>query len=124
MTDIQRRLYALGVFARVDTAIQNPEGETDSKYVLYNMEEARRYSMAVGFGAELGRIGGCQTCFEAPAGTTGFSPRVSFDISRNNLWGLTHTLSLRTRVSTSGPARPAELLLAALPEAREPDCLS
>ena len=100
MTDIQRRLYGLGVFARVDTAIQNPEGETDRKYVLYNMEEARRYSMAVGFGAELGRIGGCQTCFDAPAGTTGFSPRVSFDIARNNLWGLAHTLSLRTRVST------------------------
>jgi outer membrane protein insertion porin family len=100
ITDIQRRLYALGVFARVDTAIQNPDGEGDSKYVLYNMEEARRYSMAVGFGAELGRIGGCQTCFESPAGTTGFSPRVSFDISRNNLWGLTHSITLRTRVST------------------------
>jgi outer membrane protein assembly complex protein YaeT len=99
MTNTQRRLYALGVFARVDTAIQNPEGETDRKYVLYNLEEARRYSMAIGFGAELGRIGGCQTCFEAPAGATGFSPRVSFDISRTNLWGLTHALSLRTRVS-------------------------
>ena len=100
MTDIQRRLYALGVFARVDVAIQDPEGETDSKYILYNLEEARRYSMAVGFGANLGLIGGCRTCFDAPAGTAGFSPRVSFDISRNNLWGLTHTLSLRTRVST------------------------
>jgi outer membrane protein insertion porin family len=100
MTDIQRRLYSLGVFARVDTAIQDPEGETDSKYVLYNLEEARRYSMAVGFGANLGMIGGCRTCFDAPAGTPGFSPRVSFDIARNNLWGLTHTLSLRTRFST------------------------
>src|SRR5437588_6815151 len=56
--------------------------------------------MAVGFGAQFGPIGGCQTCFEAPAGATGFSPRVSFDIARNNLWGLTHTISLRTRVST------------------------
>jgi outer membrane protein insertion porin family len=100
MTDIQRRLYALGVFARVDAAIQNPDGEGDRKYVLYNMEEARRYSMAVGFGAELGRIGGCQACFDSPAGTTGFSPRVSFDITRGNLWGLTHSISLRTRVST------------------------
>jgi outer membrane protein insertion porin family len=100
MTDIQRRLYSLGVFARVDAAIQNPEGESERKYVLYNLEEARRYSMAIGFGAELGRIGGCQACFEAPAGATGFSPRVSFDIARTNLWGLTHSLSLRTRVST------------------------
>jgi outer membrane protein assembly complex protein YaeT len=100
MTEIQRRLYSLGVFARVDTAIQNPEGETDRKLVLYNLEEARRYSMAVGFGAELGRFGGCQACFEAPAGATGFSPRVSFDIARNNLWGMTHSISLRTRAST------------------------
>jgi outer membrane protein assembly complex protein YaeT len=99
MTEIQRRLYSLGVFARVDTAIQNPEGETDRKLVLYNLEEGKRYSMAVGFGAELGRIGGCQACFEAPAGAAGFSPRVSFDIARTNLWGLTHAISLRTRVS-------------------------
>jgi outer membrane protein assembly factor BamA len=84
----------------VEAAIQNPEGETDHKYVLYNLEEARRYSMAVGFGAELGRFGGCLACFDAPAGATGFSPRISFDIARNNLWGLTHSISLRTRAST------------------------
>ena len=100
ITDTQRRLYDLGVFARVDAAIENPDGETDRKYVLYNMEEAARYSLAVGVGAELGRIGGCQTCLDAPAGATGFSPRVSFDITRNNLWGLGHSLSLRTRAST------------------------
>ncbi|MBZ5621928.1 MAG: outer membrane protein assembly factor BamA [Acidobacteriia bacterium] len=100
ITETQRRLYDLGVFAKVDAAIQNPDGETNRKYVLYNLDEARRYSLATGFGAELGRIGGCQTCFEAPAGTTGFSPRVSIDLTRNNLWGDTHSISLRTRVST------------------------
>jgi outer membrane protein insertion porin family len=100
ITDTQRRLYDLGVFARVDAGIENPDGETDHKYVLYNMEEAARYSLAFGVGAELARIGGCQTCLDAPAGQTGFSPRVSFDITRNNMWGLGHSLSLRTRVST------------------------
>lgn len=100
MTNIQRRLYGLGVFARVDTAIQDPDGDAPQKYVLYNVEEARRYSMAVGFGAAIGRIGGCDTCFDAPAGATGFAPRISFDIARNNLWGLAHNISLRTRVST------------------------
>jgi outer membrane protein insertion porin family len=100
ITEIQRRLYALGVFARVDTAIQDPEGETDRKYLLYNVDEARPYSMAVGFGAELGRLGGCQTCLDNPTGVTGFSPRVSIDLTRSNLWGITHTISLRTRVST------------------------
>ena len=100
MTDIQRSFYELGVFAKVDTAIQDPDGDTVRKNVLYNMVEARRYSVAVGFGAELGRIGGCQNCLEAPAGATGFSPRVSLDLTRTNLWGVAHSISLRTRVST------------------------
>jgi outer membrane protein insertion porin family len=100
MTDIQRRLYDLGVFARVDTAIQDPEGETDRKYVLYNVDEARRYSVAFGFGADLGRIGGCRDCLQSPAGATGFSPRVSLDFTVNNLWGVAHSISLRNRVST------------------------
>jgi outer membrane protein assembly complex protein YaeT len=100
ITDTQRRLYDLGVFEKVDSAVQDPDGDTPSKYVLYNMTEAHRYSMAVGVGAELARIGGCQTCLDAPAGQTGFSPRLSFDITRNNMWGVAHSLSLRTRVST------------------------
>src|SRR5262249_6606503 len=62
--------------------------------------EAARYSTAVGVGAEIARIGGCQTCLDAPAGATGFAPRVSFSVTRNNMWGVAHTLSLRTRVST------------------------
>ena len=100
ITDTQRRLYELGIFAKVDGAIENPEGETNHKYVLFNVEEAARYSLAAGLGAELGRIGGCQTCLDAPARSTGFSARVSLDLARNNLWGLGHSLSLRTRAST------------------------
>jgi len=100
ITDAQRRLYDLGLFEKVDTAIQNPDGDTPGKYVLYEVQEARRYSMAVGAGAEIARIGGCQTCLEAPAGATGFAPRVSFSVSRANMWGVAHTLSLRTRLST------------------------
>src|SRR5450759_836650 len=99
ITDTQRRFYDLGVFARVDAAVENPDGETDRKYVLYNMEEAARYSVAGGVGAELARIGsGCQSCLGA--GQSGFSARVSLHVSRNNLWGLGHSVSLRTRVST------------------------
>jgi outer membrane protein assembly complex protein YaeT len=100
ITDIQRKLYDLGVFARVDQAIQDPDGDTPDKYVLYQLDEARRYSLALGVGAELGRIGGCNDCLDAPAGASGFYPRVSMDIARSNLWGLAHTISLRTQVST------------------------
>ena len=100
ITDTQRRLYDLRVFERVDAAIENPDGDLTKKYVLFDLNEARRYSFAVGFGAEFARIGGCQTCLDAPAGETGFSPRVSFNASRNNLWGLGHSLVLDTRIST------------------------
>ena len=92
MGETQRRLYELGVFSRVDMAIQNPDGETDQKYVVYDLEEARRYSLSVGVG--------CMYCLDAPAGQTGFAPRISLGITRSDLWGIAHTLSLRTRFST------------------------
>jgi outer membrane protein assembly factor BamA len=100
MRDTQRKLYDLGVFARVDTAIQNPDGDTSDKYVLYDVEEARRYSIATGFGAEFARIGGCSNCLEAPAGQAGFAPDFSLDASRLDLWGVGQTLSFRGRIST------------------------
>ncbi len=100
MIETQRRLYDLGVFAKVDLAVQNPEGEEPAKYVLVQLEESRKYSLAAGFGAEIARIGGSQYSLEAPAGEAGFSPRVSFDVSRLNFLGRAHTVSLRTRVSS------------------------
>ena len=100
ITDTQRKLYDLGVFARVDAAIQDPDGDTDRKYVLYDLEEARPYSLALGVGAEVARIGGCNTCLDAPAGQTGFAPRVSVIFSRTDLWGVAHSVSLRLRAST------------------------
>jgi len=56
--------------------------------------------MNVGVGAEIGRIGGGTTSLDSPAGTTGFSPRFLFGISRLNFFGLGHTMSLQTLVST------------------------
>jgi outer membrane protein assembly complex protein YaeT len=100
MADTQRRLYDLGIFATVDMAIQNPDGESQRKYVVYDIEEARRYSIDGGLGAEIARIGSSQTSLDAPGGATGFSPRVSFDVTRFNVLGLGHLISLRTRVST------------------------
>lgn len=100
MSETQRRLYDLGVFAKVDMAIQNPEGETQRKYVLYQMEEAHKYTITTGFGAEIARIGGASsTSLDSPAGKAGFSPRVSFDVTRLNFRGLGHSISLRTRLS-------------------------
>jgi len=99
MADTQRHLYDLGIFATVDMAIQNPEGNTQRKYVVYQIEEAKKYSFDVGVGAQIAQIGSSQTSLDAPGGSTGFSPRVSFDISRRNVLGLGHTISLQTRLS-------------------------
>lgn len=100
ITESQRRLYDLGIFARVSTAIQNPEGDEPSKYVIYSVEEARPYSVTLGFGAELARIGGGTTTLDSPAGATGFSPRISIGVNRINFLGDGHTIGLQTLVST------------------------
>ena len=100
-TTIQQKLYDLGIFARVDTAIENPEGTAAHKYVLYDFTEANRYSLTVGIGAQVGRFGTpSSTSLAGPGGKTGFSPEFSFDVSRLNFLGLGHTISLRTNYST------------------------
>jgi outer membrane protein insertion porin family len=99
-TDTQRALYDLGIFARVNTALQNPDGDEDSKYVLYQLDEAHRYSMTFGGGAQLGRIGGGVTTFDDPAGATGFAPRGTFGLSRINFLGLGETIALNSSIST------------------------
>ena len=94
--DIQKRMYDLGIFARVDTAIENPEGDTDHKYVLYNFEEANRYHLSLGLGADVARFGTPNTKnFSSPGGATGFSPLFSLDVSRLDFFGLGHTVTLR-----------------------------
>lgn len=95
----QRRLYDLGIFAKVDTALQNPTGDEVSRTVLINLEEASRWSFNGGVGAEIARIGGGITSFDSPAGGAGFSPRVSLGVNRNNFLGLGHTLGAQTRLS-------------------------
>ena len=100
-TDIQKRLYDLGVFAEVDTAIENPDGDTTHKYVLYDLQEANRYTFITGFGLQLGQFGTpSTTSVSAPAGTTGVSPLVSLDINRLDFLGLGHTVTLGGAYST------------------------
>jgi len=96
----QQKLYDLGIFAKVQTALQNPDGSEERKYVLFHLDEARKYSFNVGLGAEIARIGGGTTTFDSPAGATGFSPRASIGVSRLNFMGLGHTVSLQTLAST------------------------
>jgi outer membrane protein insertion porin family len=100
-TNIQQALYNLGVFANVDTAIENPDGETDHKYVLYHFDEANRYTFSIGLGLQLAQFGvPNSTSLAAPGGTTGVSPEGSVTVSRLNFLGLGHTVSLQGVYST------------------------
>ncbi len=97
--DSQRALDDLGLFATVDTAIQNRDGDANDKYVLFDIEEAHRYTFRLGLGAEVAQFGPTSTDISYPQGFTGFSPRLSVDVSRLDFLGLGHTVALKTILS-------------------------
>lgn len=98
MLDTQRKLYDLGVFNAVDMAVQNPEGRARYKDVFFQFEEAKRWTFNYGFGIEI------QTGTGGPAtnaqGETSVSPRVIFNVTRNNVGGRAHTLTLESHVGS------------------------
>jgi outer membrane protein assembly complex protein YaeT len=102
MAETQRRLYDLGIFAGVNLAVQNPDGTESARTVLYDMQEASRYSITTGVGAEFARIGGSNsvTDLSNPGGAPGFSPRFTFNISRLNFLGRAQTLGFQSKLST------------------------
>jgi len=97
--DTQRNLYDLGIFNRVDMAVQNPDGQESGRTMLLEVEEAGRWSLATGFGLEIARLGGGQISLDEPQGTQAVSPRVSFDATRVNVGGTGQTLAFKSLVS-------------------------
>lgn len=102
MAETQRRLYDLGIFAGVNMAVQNPDGAESDRTILYDVEEASRYSITTGVGAEFARIGGTNSVADLsnPGGSPGFSPRFTFNVSRLNFLGRGQTLGFQSRLST------------------------
>ncbi len=94
MFESQRRLYDLGLFKQMDTAIQNPEGTESRKNVLVTASEAERYTFDYGVGFEF-QTGQPEVGTEQPLGATGVSPMVSLGINRINLGGRHQTLTLK-----------------------------
>ena len=92
----QTRLYDLGIFSQVDTAVQNPQGTDPQKNVLVQVQEAKRYTFTYGFGLEFQTSQPAGTT--APQGTTGVSPRVEFDVTRLNVGGRNQTLTFQSHV--------------------------
>jgi outer membrane protein assembly complex protein YaeT len=103
MLDTQRKLYDLGLFSEVNVAVQDPDGAAVHKNVLFQLTEAKRWTFDYGLGFEV-------STGSAPAGTlssgsknptpegpTGWSPRVSFEVTRLNFGGRDHTVVLKAR---------------------------
>ena len=96
MVDSQRRLYDLGLFNQVDMAVQNPDGQEPSKDVLFNLQEAKRWTFRYGGGIEFA-TGNIPTT-NNPQGKTGVSPNGVLEITRLNMFGRDQTLTMRARV--------------------------
>ena len=96
LLDTQRKLYDLGIFNQVDTAVQNPGGSDPQKNVLIQAQEARRYTFTYGVGLEFET--GLPAGTNNPAGATGVSPRVEFDVTRLNMFGRDQTLIFQSHV--------------------------
>jgi outer membrane protein insertion porin family len=92
----QSRLYELGIFNQVETAVQNPEGSDPRKNVLVQVQEAKRYTFTYGLGLEFET--GLPSGTTAPTGSTGVSPRVGFDVTRLNVGGRDQTLTFRSHL--------------------------
>ena len=92
----QTKLYDLGIFSQVDTAVQNPEGSDPQKNVLIQVEEAKRYTFTYGIGLEFET--GLPAGTSSPGGSTGVSPRVGFDVTRLNVGGRDQTLTFQSHV--------------------------
>ncbi len=96
LLDTQSKLYELGIFNQVETAVQNPEGSDPRKNVLVQVQEAKRYTFTYGLGLEFET--GLPSGTTAPTGSTGVSPRVGFDVTRLNVGGRDQTLTFQSHL--------------------------
>ncbi|MBI3896627.1 MAG: outer membrane protein assembly factor BamA [Acidobacteria bacterium] len=100
LLDTQRRLYDLGLFSQVEMAIQNSQGRENNRNVLIYLEEAPRYTLRVGLGADFGRFGGSSGDSTQVEGKIEVSPNISLDFTQINVGGRPHTLGFRSRISS------------------------
>jgi outer membrane protein insertion porin family len=95
----QQKLYDLGIFSQVDTAVQDPEGVQPRKNVLVGLQEAKRYTFNYGAGFEF-QTGQPASSSTEPTGKNGVSPLASLDVTRLNFRGRDHTITFESRVGS------------------------
>ncbi len=100
MLDTQRRLYDLGIFSQVETAVQNPDGAQPQKNVLIDVQEAKRYTFNYGVGLEFQTGQPSAVGTNQAKGNTGVSPRVSLEATRINFRGRNHTITFKADVGS------------------------
>ena len=100
MLQSQQRLYDLGIFSQVDTAVQNPNGNEPQKNVLFDVQEAKRYTFSYGFGFEFQTGQPTAVGTNQALGETGVSPRASLNITRLNFRGRDHTITFKADVGS------------------------
>jgi outer membrane protein insertion porin family len=100
MLDTQRRLYDLGIFSQVETAVQNPDGAEPQKNVLIDVQEAKRYTFNYGVGLEFQTGQPSAVGTNHALGNTGVSPRVSLEATRINFRGRDHTITFKADVGS------------------------
>jgi len=99
----QRNLYEFALFNEVNAVVQNPSGAETYKTILIQAAEARRWTLTYGAGFEAqtgtpqnncaGYVASGVPC--TPNGRTGVSPRVLFNVTRNNLFGREQSASMQ-----------------------------
>jgi outer membrane protein assembly factor BamA len=105
----QRNLYSRGIFNEADLAPENQEGTVDKKNLMLQLDEAKRYTFdyGLGFQVQTGNVSSdCQkltadptsTQVCNPGGGTGFSPLVTFGVTRINFRGRNDTIVFRTNL--------------------------
>jgi outer membrane protein assembly complex protein YaeT len=100
MLQSQQRLYDLGIFSQVGTAVQNPNGNEPKKNVLVDVEEAKRYTFNYGVGLEFQTGQPSAVGTNHALGQTGVSPRVSLGVTRLNFRGRNHTITFKADVGS------------------------
>jgi outer membrane protein assembly factor BamA len=123
MLDSQRALYDLGLFNEVQAAVQNPDGKTPYKNVLFQLREAPRWTFNYGIGFEVQTANQPVNVLNTapapgihppkdtvpasgipvgtnPLGNTAVSPSVSFEVTRLNFRGRDDSVSFKTHLSS------------------------
>ncbi len=96
--DTQRLLYNLGIFTRVTIAPQNPDGSDPKRLSTSSSRKRNAIRWAMVEGSRCNASGG--TGSSAVGGAIDASPRVIFEITKDDLTGRADSLSLKVRAST------------------------